>query len=282
VSHRPLRALAVVVLAATAALVPVHPDPAGATPTVLVTDTSARNTDPRKAARVECPPLVPHVIDVDGWIDGGSGLVALTALLPDEDGNGATARGRDRVGSASAWSVTVRARCSARPAPQRVARTRSVDATNGAAEVTCPSGHVLSTGFDSSGEAVPTLVEPGLNVRTVTVTATPPPTGNATVTAIALCAADPTVARTGARAVTPGAAQLVVGFGGNATGYIATAGPCQNGAELTGSGGGIVGGSDAHLVESFIDHGAGTVTVFVADLMCCPYGTLVIAYGICS
>jgi hypothetical protein len=283
VSFRPLRTIGVVVLVATAFLVPSGPVAARSSTTVMVTDTSAVNTDPRKGARAACPVDAPHVVNVEGRIEGGGGAVALTALSPDEDGTGGTARARARDGSAPAWSVTVRAWCSSAPAPQRRAVTRAVTAPTDAArtlapaltaDVTCPlAQRVLSTGYETTGDTAPSLVEPLAGLRTVSVSAVAPRSGTATVTAIALCVPDPGSA-------TPSV--VVVGFGDGATNYVATAGPCPKGMRLTGSGGGIVPGYDVYTTLSYVNAAADTVTVYVWDLYCCAYGTLVSAYGICS
>lgn len=120
------------------------PAPAVASP-IAHTATSIFSGITSKSVTVHCP-AGTSVFGIGGRINGDSGSVVLTAIMPDISMSSVTASGHSRPGYTGRWSITVRAVCMA-PGLQQPERVITYGFT-GNAWADCPSGKLLhSSGF---------------------------------------------------------------------------------------------------------------------------------------
>jgi hypothetical protein len=131
----------------------------------VVSDTTAQDTDPRKAIYVECPGTL--VVVGTGWtVSGGGRDILIEDLIPTSTTVLAVAR-VDETGFPGAWSLTVHATCAVEPAGYEIKQDSSAYGSNPnfhtAIALCTDTKETLGVGFaqsDSSGQTVLTDIKP--------------------------------------------------------------------------------------------------------------------------
>lgn len=166
--------------------------PAGAArasvPPDRATGTSGFNARPVKAATATCPEDTVRYAGggVVNYGPAGGGGVALTGIVPDEDGESITVTAAAAPGHTGDWSVTAVVICESSVEPWRI-----TESGTGAATATCPEQtRLFGLGFQIAGDPAAGHVrevslDPGLT--RVRVAAGGPAADTTEVTAIALC-----------------------------------------------------------------------------------------------